>query len=201
MAQQLTTQNEMDAFAEQVARELGTHCRTRPGYPHKLGRIIIDDENRGLRLDQYDPRRPDRLQIYAGLPDETQVQAPSIKVTAISPAHVAREISRRLYPLHTRALAQVAELTARQQAEARARRTVAETVAAALPGARIEEQHRRTRIIWQHVPEATGQHHPAPVDSLSVTVGAAGERVHVEAGGPPEAVLPMLAALTRATRE
>ncbi|MFI8169728.1 hypothetical protein ACIGAN_25675 [Streptomyces sp. NPDC085931] len=201
MAQQLTTQNEMDAFAEQVARELGTHCRTRPGYPHKLGRIIIDDENRGLRLYQYDPRRPDRLQIYAGLPDETQVQAPSIKVTAISPAHVAREISRRLYPLHAQALEQVTQLTARQQAEERARRTVAEAIAAHLPGARVEEQHRRTRIIWQPTPAPTGQHAPAQVDSLSVTVGASGERVHVEAGGPPHAVLPMITALIRAPQE
>ncbi|MFG2563226.1 hypothetical protein [Streptomyces sp. NPDC048496] len=50
--------------------------------------------------------------------------APSTRVTAGSARHVAREIIRRLYQLHT--VDQADELTARQQAEASVQRAVAE---------------------------------------------------------------------------
>ncbi|MEV4231240.1 hypothetical protein AB0J81_29960 [Streptomyces bobili] len=136
----------MDAFADQVAREL---C-------------------------QPDARRPQRLQVFAGLPDEEQVVAPSIQVSTISAAHAAREIKRQLYPLHAQAVERAAELTAHQQGEARARRAVAAAVAAVLPGARLEEEHRRTRITWQHTLRPAGEHGPVQAESLSV-VGLSGK--------------------------
>ncbi|WP_427168770.1 hypothetical protein ACQF4J_46920 (plasmid) [Streptomyces sp. C1-1] len=149
MTSKLTTQAQFDAFADDVARELGTHCRTADltDYHRGLGRLIVDGDGRALRLTQPDDRHPDRLKIHAALPDETKMIAPSIGVTARSAQHVAREITRRLYPLHAEAAQQAAELTARQQAEESCRRAVAEAVAGALPGARIKEQCRRTRII------------------------------------------------------
>lgn len=203
MAEDLKTQQQFDAFAEEVATALGTHCRTAPlsGYGRGLARLIVDDEDRALRLCQPDAHRPQRLQVFAGLPDEERVAAPSIQVSTISAAHVVREIKRRLYPLHAQAVERAAELTAYQRAEARARRTVAEAVAAALPGARIEEEHRRTRITWQHLPGPTGQHSPVQVDSLSAVVGPSGEWVQVDACGHPDSMLPMLTALTQVPRE
>ncbi|MEW2078142.1 hypothetical protein AB0941_31860 [Streptomyces sp. NPDC013433] len=199
MAEELKTQQQFDAFAEEVAAALGTHCRTAPlpGYGRGLARLIVDDEDRALRLCQPDAHRPQRLQVFAGLPDEEQVAAPSIQVSTISAAHVAREIKRRLYPLHAQAMEQAARLTAYQQAEARARRAVAAAVAAALPGARIEEEHRRTRITWQHTPRPAGEHGPAQTDSLSATVGPSGEWVQVDACGRPDSMIPMLTALTQ----
>ncbi|MFC9892042.1 hypothetical protein ACFW3A_21840 [Streptomyces pilosus] len=203
MAAKLKTQQQFDAFAEEVAAALGTHCRTAPlpGYGRGLARLIVDDEDRAVRLCQSDARSPQRLQVFAGLPDEEQVSAPSIQVSTISAAHVAREITRRLYPLHAQAMERAARLTAYQQAEARARRAVAAAVAAALPGARLEEEHRRTRITWQHVPGPAGQHGPAQVDSLCVVVGPSGEWVQVDACGRPDSVLPMLTALTQVPQE
>ncbi|WP_405803398.1 hypothetical protein OG729_39425 [Streptomyces sp. NBC_00210] len=149
MPQELTTQELLDAFADEVAQELGTHCRTDrlTGYERGMGGLIIDDDGRAVRLCQPDDRRPDQLKIYAALPDETEMTAPSIRVTASSAHHVAREVTRRLYPLHTEAAQQAAERAAQQQAEESSRRAVAEAVAGALPGARGEEQYRRTRII------------------------------------------------------
>ncbi|TLS45798.1 hypothetical protein FE633_13665 [Streptomyces montanus] len=203
MPQELTTQEQLDAFADEVAQELGTHCRTDQltGYVRGIGRLIIDGDGRALRLYQPDDRRPDRLKIYAALPDETQMTAPSIGVTASSARHVAREISRRLYPLHAEAAQQAAELAAQQQAEASERRAVAEAVAGALPGARIEEQHRRTRIVWQHDTRPPGEHGPVQVDSVCAVVGTSGNSVQVEASGRPGTVIPMLAAFAQTPRE
>jgi hypothetical protein len=203
MPQEFTTQEQFDTFADEVARELGTHCRTAtlPEYARGLARLIIDDDGRALRLCQPDDQRPGRLKIYAALPDETQTSAPSIGVTASSARHVAREITRRLYPLHAEAVEQAAELTARQQAEASARRAVAEAVAGALPGARAEEQYRRTRIVWQHDTRPPGEHGPVQVDSVCAVVGASGESVQVEASGRPDSVIPMLAAFAQTSRE
>ncbi|MET7889326.1 hypothetical protein ABZU45_40535 [Streptomyces avermitilis] len=96
MAQDLTTREQFDTFAEEVARELGTHCRTAPAYAHMLSRIIIDDEGRALSLRQHDYQQPARLRVYAALPDDSDVQTPSIGVTASSARHVAQEITRRL---------------------------------------------------------------------------------------------------------
>ncbi|MFC9932341.1 hypothetical protein [Streptomyces sp. NPDC127190] len=104
------------------------------------------------------------------------MQTPSIGVTAISARHVAREIIRRLYPLHTEAAELATQIAARQQAEASARAAVAEAVAGALPGARIEEQYRRTRIIWQRDARPPGQQGPVHVDSVCVIVGSPGSR-------------------------
>lgn len=69
MTCELNTQEELDAFADEVARELGTHCRTAEltDYGRGLGRLIVDGEGRDLRLCQPDDRRPDRLQIHAAL--------------------------------------------------------------------------------------------------------------------------------------
>jgi hypothetical protein len=203
MPQELTTQQQFDAFADDVARELGTHCRTAPlpEYEHGLAQLIVDDDGRALRLCQPDDEQPDRLKIYAALPDEAQVQTPSIRVTAISARHVAREITRRLYPLHAEAADLAAQLTARQQAEASARAAVAEAVACALPGARIEEQYRRTRIIWQHDARPPGQQGPVQVDSVCAIVGASGDSVTVDTSARPECVIPMLAAFAQAAQE
>ncbi|MFJ9662917.1 hypothetical protein ACIRPR_33820 [Streptomyces griseoflavus] len=122
-------------------------------------------------------------------------------MSTISAAHVAREITRRLYPLHAQAMERTARLTTYQQAETRARRAVTAAVAAALPGARIEEKHRRTRITWQHTLGPAGQHGPAQVDSLCAVVGPSGEWVQVDACGRPDSILLMLAALTQVPRE
>ncbi|MGW3135069.1 hypothetical protein [Streptomyces sp. NPDC001139] len=203
MPQELTTQEQFDAFADDVARELGTHCRTAPllEYARGLARLIVDDDGRAVRLCQPDDEQPSRLKVYAALPDEAQVQTPSIRVTAISARHVAREITRRLSPLHTEAAELAAQLTARQQAETNARAAVAEAVAGALPGARIEEQYRRTRIIWEHDARPPGQQGPVHVGSVCVIVGASGESVTVEASGRPARVISMLAAFAQPMQE
>ncbi|MFF6642266.1 hypothetical protein ACFY83_34230 [Streptomyces althioticus] len=200
MPQELTTQAQLDAFAAEVARELGTHCRTAP-LPAELrgmARLIVDDDGRALRLVQPDRRRPERLRVNAALPDESEVSAPSIGVTASSARHVAREIVRRLYPLHAEAAQQAAEITARRRAEERARRAVAEAVAGALPGARAQEQNRRTLIVWQHHTRPQGEHGPVQVDSVCAVVRASGESVQVDVSGRPDSVVPMLAAFARA---
>ncbi|WP_225079784.1 hypothetical protein [Streptomyces sp. CoT10] len=203
MPQELTTQEQFDAFADDVARELNTHCRTAPlpEYARGLARLIVDGDGRTLRLCQPDDEQPSRLKVYAALPDEAQVQTPSIRVTAISAHHVAREITRRLYLLHAEAAELAGQIAARQQAEAGARAAVAEAVAGALPGARIEEEYRRTRIIWQHDARPPGQQGPVRVDSVCVIVGASGESVSVEASGRPARVISMLAGFARPTRE
>ncbi|MBL1115406.1 hypothetical protein JK364_23835 [Streptomyces sp. 110] len=141
----MSTQEQFDAFADEVARELGTYCRTAELTDHDGGlrRLIIDSDGRALRLCQPDDRRPDRLRVHAALPDETKMIAPSIGVTASTARHVAREITRRLYPRHAEAAQQATELAAQQEAEERGRRAVTEAVADALPGARIEQQYRR----------------------------------------------------------
>ncbi|MDX2916240.1 hypothetical protein [Streptomyces griseiscabiei] len=203
MTSELITQERFDAFTDEVARELGTHCRTAEltDYERGLGRLIIDGDGRALRLCQPDDRHPDRLKIYAALPDEAKMLAPSIGVTARSAQHVAREITRRLYPLHAEAMEQAAEIAARQEAEERDRRAVTEAVAGALPGARIDEQYRRTRIVWQHDTRPPGEHGPVQVDSVTVLIGAAGGGVQVEASGRPDSVTAMLAAFAQTARE
>ncbi|WP_328349055.1 hypothetical protein OG800_49220 [Streptomyces sp. NBC_00445] len=203
MTRELTTQEQLDAFANEVARELGTHCRTAEltGYVRGMGQLIIDGDGRTLRLCQPDDRRPDRLKIHATLPDETKMIAPSIGVTASSARHVAREITRRLYPLHAEAAQQAAELAARQEAEESSRRAVTEAVAAALPGARVDEQYRRTRIIWQHDTRPPGERGPVQVDSVTVLVGPSGEGAQAEVSGRPSSVISMLTAFTQAVRE
>ncbi|MFE8018266.1 hypothetical protein ACFU3O_36745 [Streptomyces antibioticus] len=202
MTRELTTQDEFDAFADEVARELGTHCRTAEltGYFGSLVRLIIDGDGRALHLRRPDDAHPDRLRIHAALPDETRVIAPSIGVTTLSARHVARQITRRLYPLHAEAVQQVAELAAQHEAEERGRRAVAEAVAGALPGARIEEQERRTRIVWEHDSRPPGEHGPVRVDSVTVAVGISGDWVWAEASGRPEVVTSMLAAFAQASQ-
>ncbi|WP_331733088.1 hypothetical protein OHU34_43595 (plasmid) [Streptomyces sp. NBC_00080] len=199
MPQELNTQEQLDAFAAEVARELGTHCRTAElaDCGRGLGRLIIDGDGHALRLCQPNDRRPDRLRIYAALPDENKTVAPSIGVTASSARHVAREIARRLYPLH----AEAAQQAAREQVEEIGRRAVAEALAGALPGARIEEQFRRTQIIWQHATRPPGQRGPVQVDSVCAVVRASGTSVQVEASGRPSPVISMLAAFAQASQE
>ncbi|MGW5636311.1 hypothetical protein [Streptomyces sp. NPDC003832] len=110
---------------------------------------------------------------------------------------MAREIKRRLYPLH----AEAAELAARQQEEASARGSVAEAVADALPGARIEEQYRRTRITWQHDARPPRQQSPVQADSACAIVGASRKSVTADASGRSARVISMLAAFAPSTRE
>ncbi|WP_247704227.1 hypothetical protein [Streptomyces sp. RK76] len=126
------------------------------------------------------------------------MSAPSIGVTARSARHVAREIVRRLYPMHAEATRQATEISAWQRAEESARRAVAEAVAGALPGARIQEQHRRTLIVWQHNARPQGERGPVQVDSVCAVVRASGKAVQVDVSGRPDSVLPMLAAFARA---
>ncbi|MBT1098165.1 hypothetical protein [Streptomyces sp. Tu102] len=199
MALMLTTQEQLDAFAEAVARHLGTHCRTDEltGYGLGIGRLIVDGDGRALRMCQPDEHRPDRLKIYAALPDESRMTAPHIGVTALSARHVAREITRRLYPQHAEAMQHAAELTARQAQEESSRRAVAQTVTAALPGARVNEQHRYTEILWERTRRPSGQLGPAGTDSVCATVGPSGEWVKVETTSAPGSVIRMLAAFAQ----
>lgn len=74
-------------------------------------------------------------------------------------------------------------------------------MAGALPGARIEEQYRRTRIVWQHDTRPPGEHGPVQVDSVTVLVGPSGKGVQAEASGRPSSVISMLAAFTQPSRE
>lgn len=78
MPQELTTQRQFDTFADEVARELGTHCRTAPDTPntHMLSQLIIDGEGRALSLRQHDCGKPTSLRIYAALPDDSEVRTP-----------------------------------------------------------------------------------------------------------------------------
>ncbi|MFJ4895623.1 hypothetical protein ACIP5U_37360 [Streptomyces sp. NPDC088788] len=186
MPLELNTQSQFAAFADEVARELGTHCRTAPDYDHMLSRLIIDDEGRGLSLRQYDAAQPTRLKVSAA------VQA-RIGVTAISARHVAQEITRRLYPLHAQAARRAAELTGRDDSEAHDRRTVTEAVAGALPGADVEENYRVTKVTWQRAYPSDG-HGPDQYDTVCVGIGPSGDSVSVEVSGPPERIVAMLAA-------
>ncbi|WP_435218747.1 hypothetical protein [Streptomyces sp. bgisy034] len=203
MAPMLTTQDQLNAFAEAVARQLGTHCRTDEltGYGLGIGRLIVDDDGRALRMCQPDKRRPHQLKIYAALPDEARLTAPHIGVTALSARHVAREITRRLYPQHAEVMQHAAELTARQAQEESSLRAVAQTVTDALPGARVNEQHRHTEILWERARRPSGQLDAAQTDSVCATVGPSGEWVKVEATGAPGSVICMLAAFAQSPRE
>ncbi|MFI9825257.1 hypothetical protein ACIHFC_33190 [Streptomyces sp. NPDC052013] len=203
MTRELNTQDRLDASANEAAQELGTHCQTAEltDYVRGLGRLVIDGDGHALCVCQPDDRRPDRLKIYAAMPDETKMIAPSIGVTARSARHAAREITRRLHPLHAEATQLAAELKTQQQAEDRGRHAVTEAVAGALPGARIEEQYWRTRIIWQHDTRPPGEHGPIQVDSVTVLVGASGDGVTVEASGRLSSAIPILAAFAPASRE
>lgn len=203
MAVELTTQEQFDAFAEEVSRELGTHCRTAPATvpaPGFLVRVVIDGDGRALTLWQPNGQRPTQLKVYAAMPDESPVSAPLIGVTASSARHVASEITRRLYPQHDEAVELAAQITARQEAEKAARRAVTEAVSGALPGARVEELHRRTRVLWQNTSRPPGQLGPVRVDSVCAVVGASGEWVQVEASGPPGAVVDMLSVFAQTLR-
>ncbi|MFI9835201.1 hypothetical protein ACIHIX_46940 [Streptomyces sp. NPDC051913] len=164
-----------------------------------MGRLV-DGDGRALRLPQPDDSHPDRLTIHADLPGKTRTIAPPIGVTARSARHVARQFTRRLYPLAAKAAQQAAELTARQQAGERARCAAAEAAAGALPGARIEEYYRRTRIIWQHDTRPPGQHGPVQVDSVTVLAGASGEGVQAETSRSPSTLIAMLAAFAPTSR-
>ncbi|WP_415940224.1 hypothetical protein [Streptomyces sp. 039-1] len=198
MPTELSTQSQFAAFADEVARELGTHCRIapEPEYTHILSRVIIDGEGRALSLRQHDSAEPARLKVYAALPDDTQVAMPRIGVTAISARHIAREITRRLYPMHADASQRAAELTARTEAEARDRRAVTEAVARALPGASIEENPRTTRVVWQRPALPDGDAGPVQRDSVCVYVGTSGKELSVDVTGRPHAIVAMLAAFT-----
>ncbi|MFC0843432.1 hypothetical protein ACFH04_06750 [Streptomyces noboritoensis] len=165
-----------------------------------LVRLIVDGDGRALSLRQSN-RQPGRLTISAALPDESQVSPPSIGVTASSARHVAHEITRRLYPLHTQAIEHAGELAALKQAEGDARRTVADAVAGALPGAQVTQQHRRTKILWEHAFRPPGHSGPALLDSICVVIGPSGKgEVSVDASGHPDCVVPMLAAFATAVR-
>ncbi|MFD5722631.1 hypothetical protein [Streptomyces sp. NPDC127036] len=190
MPLELNTQSQFAAFADEVARELGTHCRTAPDYDHMLSRLIIDDEGRGLSLRQYDGAQPTRLKVSAAVQDGSRVR---IGVTAISARHVAQEITRRLYPLHAQAARRAAELTGRDDSEAHDRRTVTEAVAATLPGAHVEENYRVTKVTWQR-PHPSDGHGPDQRDTVCVGIGPSGESVSVEVSGTPERIVAMLAA-------
>ncbi|MFD9464269.1 hypothetical protein [Streptomyces sp. NPDC060027] len=194
MSVELGNQKQFDAFADAVARELGTHCRTAPALAHMLSRVIIDDEGRALSLRQHDSDQPARLKVYAALPDDSEILTPRIGVTASSARHVAREITRRLYPMHAEASKLAAELTARKETEARDRHTVAQAVAHTLPGARIEENSRTTRVVWQRPCPRDDHDRFVQHDSVCVYVGPSGERVSVEADARPQRIVTMLAA-------
>ncbi|MFF1745869.1 hypothetical protein [Streptomyces mirabilis] len=99
MPQEMTTQEQFDAFADEVARELGTHCRTAPNdkYARGLARLIIDDEGRALNLCQPDDQQTAHLKVYAALPDDSEVQAPSIGVTDMAVYLSTGVVPKRLW--------------------------------------------------------------------------------------------------------
>ncbi|MET8411707.1 hypothetical protein ABZV34_27040 [Streptomyces sp. NPDC005195] len=197
MPTELTTQEQFDRFADEVARELGAECSTAPdpGYTHMLARLITDSAGRVLSLRQHDCSQPARLKVYARLPENSGVLSPPIGVTASSARHVAREITRRLHPRHAEAIALAAELTALRETEAASRRAVAQAVAGALPGARINEQYRCTEVFWQRAPQE--QTEPVETDSVHAVIGASGERLSVETSGCIEGIVAMLAAFAQ----
>ncbi|MGW9031432.1 hypothetical protein ACWGQ5_46940 [Streptomyces sp. NPDC055722] len=122
-------------------------------------------------------------------------------MTASSADHVAREITRRLYPLHAQAARQVAELTAKQQAEAQGRGAVADTLAGHLPGARVSKEQRRTRVVWRRESRPSGEPGHVEVENICAIVGPFGDWVQVEATGRPSSVIPMLTAFAQADRD
>ncbi|MGW5657189.1 hypothetical protein [Streptomyces humi] len=203
MSQELSTREQFDAFAEAVAQKLGTHCRTEPlpQYGAGLSRLIIDGDGRALWLCQPDDRQPSKLRIKAALPDDSEVECPSVGVTAITADHVARAITRRLYPLHAEAAERASQLAARRRAEADGRRAVTEAIVSALPGAHVDEMHRHTRIVWEHASMPPGQQRAAPVDSVCVDVGPSGAWVTAEIkASRPDTVVPSLTAFAQASR-
>ncbi|MDQ0994815.1 hypothetical protein [Streptomyces sp. V3I7] len=186
-------------FAEDVARELGTHCRTAPmdGYGRRPARLIIDSDGRALRVFA-DRRKPGRLEICAALPDDADVRTPSIGVSAISARHVAREIVRRLYPLHAQAVELAAHIAATRQEEARRRGAVAEAVGVrvALPGTEVlAETAGRTVLVWSALSVEGGT---APPCEVRVNIGRSGERVEAEICGSPGPIAAMLGRLVEA---
>ncbi|GHC88571.1 hypothetical protein [Streptomyces flavofungini] len=190
MQQELTPQEQLDALADSVARKLGTHCRTDhlPCSGGDLRRLIVDDNGRGLRLWMPDPRRPERLAICALLPEGSGRAAPTISITARSAVHVAREIKRRLYPLHDAAMAEVAERAAQARREESDRRTVADAVAAMLPHARTtEDDGQFTAITWGDISHLV----------LNALVGPSGDWVRLELGCRPETAIAVLGAYSR----
>lgn len=74
---------------------------------------------------------------------------------------------------------------------------MAETVASALPGARVEETHRRTRVVWQRACPPHGHGGPVRHDNVCATVEASGEGVSVEASGRLQGIVAMLAAFAQ----
>ncbi|MFE4703049.1 hypothetical protein ACFRIC_38835 [Streptomyces sp. NPDC056738] len=203
MPPELTTQEQFNTFADEIARELGTHCRTAPDtkITHMLARLIIDNDGRTLSLRQHDSDQPTRLKVYAALPHGADLPTPSIGVTATSARHIARQITRRLYPLHAEA-AEVATLIVEQkEAEARARHTVAEALARPLPGAQVQTFHRRTQVSWQRAPEPQEEPGPAQTDKVHAVIGPSGDWISVEVSGNLQAITAMLATLAAAQEE
>ncbi|GGY05131.1 hypothetical protein GCM10010358_68150 [Streptomyces minutiscleroticus] len=196
---QLTAQEQFDVFTDAVARALGTRCQTvpLPGLAHELARTIIDGDGRTLDLHQYNRHRPEKLRVYAALRDTSQVAEPSIGVSAISADHVAREIRQRLYPLHAAAVSRAAQFAALHQAEANARRTVVDLLAASLPGVSVHEDHRHTRLLWEREPTSPEARGEREWDSVSVRVGPSGSWLRVEASGRAPVIARMLAAFAQ----
>lgn len=69
------------------------------------------------------------------------------------------------------------------------------------PGALIEEQYRRTRIIRQHGARPSRQPRPVQVDGVCVIVGASRGSVTVEASGRRDRVIPHAGRVRRSRQE
>ncbi|MGW3668559.1 hypothetical protein [Streptomyces sp. NPDC005141] len=67
-------------------------------------------------------------------------------------------------------------------------------MAGALPGARVEEAYRRTRVIWQRACPPHGHGSPVQHDSVCAVIGVSGGSVSVEVSGLSQGIVAMLAA-------
>ncbi|MFD8339243.1 hypothetical protein ACFV42_42470 [Streptomyces solisilvae] len=168
----------MDQYAQEIARLLDPQCRVEP-LPQcvSVSMRIVDGDGRALDLVRCDDRR---LRVRAQLPEDASVSAPSIRVSALTPKHVADHIRRRLLPQHAEALEKVeAEKTARE-AEQRVRGAVAERLASLIPGACVKPEYprpRRTTVSFQRREDPedlwfTGR--------IWATVGPQGDSVELE---------------------
>ncbi|MGX4695122.1 hypothetical protein [Streptomyces sp. JNUCC 63] len=128
------------------------------------------------------------------------MQAPSIGVTASSARHVAREITRRLYPLHAQAVDQAAELTARQQAKASGAAPSPRPWPTHFPAPHRGGAPTHPDRLAAHVPPVRTEQ-PVQVDSVCAVVDSSGERVTVETSGRPGSAIPMLATVAQTRQE
>ncbi|SEB31826.1 hypothetical protein [Streptomyces melanosporofaciens] len=174
----IESQADMDQYAQEIARLLDPQCRVEP-LPQNasLSARIVDGDGRALDLVRCDDRR---LRVQAQLPEDAPVRTPSIRVSALTPKHVADHIRRRLLPQHAEALEKAEAEKVVREAEQRARGAVAEKLASLVPGAYVNPEYpgpRHTTVSFQRREDPedlwfTGR--------IWATVGPRGDSVELE---------------------